>query len=455
MTVEVTVIGGGLAGCEAASVLSAAGLPVRLHEMRPLRTTPAHTSGELAEIVCSNSLGSTAPATSKRVLLDELRRLGSLVLATAEAHAVPAGASLAVDRQAFSAAMTRAVAALPGVTLVRGEVERLPADGPVLVATGPLTSDALASSLAEVTGGRHLAFHDAIAPIVTAESLDHGVLYPASRYGRGSPDFLNLPLDRSQYDAFVAGLLAADTVADKPFEPLSVFEGCMPIEVMAARGPRTLAFGPMRPVGLPDPRTGRLPHAVVQLRREDRHGQLYNLVGFQTRLRHGEQKALLRTLPGMGRAEFVRLGSMHRNTFLNTPALLSDDLSLRTRPSLWFGGLLIGVEGYAECAASGLVAALAIVARMRGLDWEPLPRTSLLGGLLAHLREADPAHFQPMNVNFGLLPPAGAGRAGKPARRQAAAERALADLDAWIARQRGRELLPEPVQRAAIGGVGA
>ncbi len=431
-----TIVGGGLAGCEAARVLAAAGVPVRLVEMRPTRTTPAHASGDLAEIVCSNSLGSTAPQTSKGVLLEELRRLGSLVVAAAERHAVPAGASLAVEREAFSADVTGVVAALPGVEVVREEVTAVP-DGPTLVATGPLTGDALAADLARLTGSEHLAFYDAIAPIVTAESLDHDVLYAASRYGRGSPDFLNCPLDREAYDRFVTDLLEAEKVQPKDFEQEVFFEGCMPIEEMARRGQRTLAFGPMRPVGLPDPRTGRNPYAVIQLRREDPHGQLYNLVGFQTKLKHGEQKRVFRSLPGFGAAEFARLGSIHRNTFLCTPALLAEDLSLRARRDLWFGGLLVGVEGYAECAAAGLVAALGIVASLRGGAFEPPPRTTMLGGLLAHLREADPAHFQPMNVNFGLLPPVdgkvGGKRLGKRERRLAAGERALADMDAWIA----------------------
>jgi methylenetetrahydrofolate--tRNA-(uracil-5-)-methyltransferase len=439
----VTVIGGGLAGSEATRVLAAAGIPVRLHEMRPVRTTPAHESDGLAEIVCSNSLGSTAPQTSKGVLLEEMRRLGSLIVSAAEAHSVPAGASLAVERAAFSKQVTSVVHGLPDVEVVRGEVKSVPANGPTLLATGPLTSDALAASLAGLTGKGHLAFYDAIAPIVTTESLDHDVLYAASRYGRGDPDFLNCPLDEEQYSRFVSDLLEADKVEPKDFEKEVFFEGCMPIEEIARRGPRTLAFGPMRPVGLPDPRTGFIPHAVIQLRREDPHGQLYNLVGFQTKLKHGEQKRIFRTLPGFGSVEFARLGSIHRNTFLNTPALLAEDLSLRTRRDLWFGGLLVGVEGYAECAASGLMAALGIVAALQGRCFEPPPPTTMLGGLMRHLREADPAHFQPMNVNFGLLPPVPkpetkAGRAamkGKRARRLAAAERALTDMDTWIQAQ--------------------
>jgi len=439
----VTVVGGGLAGSEATRVLAAAGVSVQLHEMRPVRMTPAHETDGLAEIVCSNSLGSTAPQTSKGVLLEEMRRLGSLIVSTAEASRVPAGASLAVERSVFSRKVTEHLQSLPGVEIFRDEVTALPAEGPTLLATGPLTSDALANSLAERTGNAHLAFYDAIAPIVTTESLDHDVLYAASRYGRGDPDFLNCPLNEEQYTRFVADLLAADKVEPKDFETEVFFEGCMPIEEIARRGPRTLAFGPMRPVGLPDPRTGRVPHAVIQLRREDPHGQLYNLVGFQTKLKYGEQKRIFRTLPGFGAVEFARLGSIHRNTFLNTPALLAEDLSLKTRRDLWFGGLLVGVEGYAECAAAGLMAALGIVAAIRGRRFVPPPRTTMLGGLMAHLREADPTHFQPMNVNFGLLPPIpkpvkGTGAAaikGKRARRLAAGERALADMDAWIEEQ--------------------
>ena len=433
MTSPVTVVGGGLAGCEAARVLAAAGVPVRLYEMRPERPTPAHETGELAEIVCSNSLGSTVLHTSKGVLLEELRRMGSLVVSLAERHAVPAGASLAVDRDAFAQAMTAAVGALPGVEVVREEVRELPA-GPTLLATGPLTGDALAAEIASLTGAEQLYFYDAIAPIVTAESLDRSVIFAASRWGRGEPDFLNVPFSREEYEAFVTELRAAETVPAKDFETEVFFEGCMPIEELARRGERTLAFGPMRPVGLDDPRTGRRPHAVLQLRREDAHGQLYNLVGFQTKLRYPEQKRVFRMLPGFAEAEFARLGSVHRNTYVNAPALLAPDLSLKTRDDLWFGGLLAGTEGYAECAALGLLCGLAMVTRLRGGSFIPPPETTLLGGLLTYLRETKPEHFQPMNVNFGLLPPTEGGkRRGKRERRLAAAERALAHTDLWLA----------------------
>lgn len=429
------MVGGGLAGCEAARVLAAAGIPVRLFEMRPERQTPAHASGELAEIVCSNSLGSTVLHTSKGVLLEELRRMGSLVVRLAERHAVPAGASLAVDRDAFARDMTAEVAALPRVQVVREEVTAVPA-GPTLLATGPLTGDALAADIARLTGREQLYFYDAIAPIVTAESLDRSVVFAASRWGRGEPDFLNVPFSREEYEAFVAALLSAEAVPAKDFETEVFFEGCMPIEELARRGERTLAFGPMRPVGLDDPRTGRRPYAVLQLRREDAHGQLYNLVGFQTKLRYPEQKRVFRMLPGFAQAEFARLGSVHRNTYVNAPGLLAPDLSLKTRDDLWFGGLLAGTEGYAECAALGLVCGLAMAARLRGETFVPPPDLTMLGGLLAYLRDTQPANFQPMNVNFGLLAPTEGGkRRGKRERRLAAAERALQHTDAWLAEQ--------------------
>ncbi len=444
----VTIIGGGLAGCEAAATLAARGRGVRLHEMRPERGTAAHSTGDLAELVCSNSLGSTSEGTGKGLLLEELERLGSMIVAAARDHAVPAGASLAVEREGFARQVTATITGLEGVESVRGEVAGVPSQGPVLIATGPLTSDALTASLASLTGHENLAFFDAIAPIITAESIDRERVFAASRWGKGEPDFLNCPFDEAQYDAFIDALLAAETVEFKVFERIRPFEGCMPIEEMASRGRKTLAFGPMRPVGLTDPRTGRRAHAVVQLRREDRHGQLYNLVGFQTKLKYPEQKRIFRMIPGLEQAEFVRLGSVHRNTFLDAPAALSADLSLTSRPDVWCAGQLTGVEGYAESAAVGLMAGLSIDDRLAGRVFEPPPATCMIGALLAYLREADPRHFQPMNSNFGLVPPLEQtikGRSARQLRRAALRSRALADLDAWIARRAdGRPSGSEP-----------
>ncbi|GJM22489.1 MAG: FADH(2)-oxidizing methylenetetrahydrofolate--tRNA-(uracil(54)-C(5))-methyltransferase TrmFO [Planctomycetota bacterium] len=430
----VTVIGGGLAGTEAARVLSRAGVHVRLFEMRPVRGTPAHQTGDLAELVCSNSLGGTGHTTGKGLLLAELGLLDSLIVESAKQAAVPAGSSLAVDRERFAEAVAERVALLPNVELMREEAARLPESGPVICATGPLTSDALAKDIAALTESESLFFYDAIAPIVTAESIDHEVAYAASRYDKGTPDFLNLPLSESDYEGFIDNLLAGDMVEPKDFEEAAVFEGCMPLEVMASRGRRTLAFGPLRPVGLPDPRTGQIPHAVVQLRREDVHGQLYNLVGFQTKLRWPEQKRIFRTLPGMADAEFVRLGSLHRNTFLCSPRLLAPDLSLHARPGLRFAGQITGVEGYAESTAIGLMAALATLAQLDGRDFEPPPQESMIGGLMHWMRTADPKHFQPMNANFGLLPPLQTRIKNKKERREAQAARALDAMRAWAER---------------------
>lgn len=435
MNDHVTIIGGGLAGCEAARVLSAAGLSVRLIEMRPVRQTAAHRTDDLAEIVCSNSLGSLALHTGKGVLLNEMESLGSLVVAAAKQSAVPAGMSLALDRERFGRCMTSAVSALPGVELVREECVSVPDQGPVIVATGPLTSDALGESIAALTGRDRLAFFDAIAPIVSADSLDMDVIFAASRYDRGDPDFLNCPFNEEQYEAFIDALLAGEKVPEKEFEKTVWFEGCMPVEVMAERGRQTLAFGPMKPVGLHDPRTGERHHAVVQLRREDRHGQLYNLVGFQTKLKYGEQKRVFSMIPGLAEAEFVRLGSVHRNTFISSPALLAPDLSLHTRPEVWFAGQITGVEGYAESAAVGIMAGLSVACRLQGRDFEPPPPSTMLGGALAYLREADAEHFQPMNVNFGLLPPLAKKVKGKRQRRDALSLRAREDMTSWIAEQ--------------------
>ncbi|TLM65445.1 MAG: methylenetetrahydrofolate--tRNA-(uracil(54)-C(5))-methyltransferase (FADH(2)-oxidizing) TrmFO [Deltaproteobacteria bacterium] len=430
-TPPIPVIGGGLAGCEAAWQLARAGLPVVLFEMRPTRMTPAHHSDRLGELVCSNSLRGAGMNNAVGLLKEELRRCGSLFMQAADANKVPAGGALAVDRDGFAAELTAAIAGHPLITLCREEILDLPEGDPVIVASGPLTSDALAARIAALTGAEHLYFYDAIAPIVEADSIDYDVVFRASRYGKGGDDYLNVPLDREQYLAFVTALLAAEKVAPRDFEKAVHFEGCLPIEELAARGEMTLAFGPMKPVGLPDPRTGREPFAVVQLRQDDAHATLFNLVGFQTKLTWPEQRRIFRTLPGLEHARFARLGSMHRNTFLNAPACLTPTLRLKTEERLFFAGQITGVEGYVESAACGFLAGLFAAAHSRGSVLPPPPPTTALGALLTHLATASPKGFQPMNVTYGLFPPLEGRHRKRADRRLAMAERALADLAGW------------------------
>jgi methylenetetrahydrofolate--tRNA-(uracil-5-)-methyltransferase len=434
---RVQVIGGGLAGSEAAWQLARAGVSVVLHEMRPSVRSPAHVSGGLAELVCSNSLRSDNPANAVGLLHEELRRLGSLVLEAADATRVPAGDALAVDRERFSAFVTGRLESDGRVRILRHEVATLPG-GPdlALVATGPLTSEALAAEIAALAGGR-LHFYDAIAPIVAAESIDASIAYARSRYGKGGgDDYLNLPFDEAQYRAFVAALLAGEQVKPHAFEEPRYFEGCLPIEVMAERGPDVLAYGPMKPVGLEDPRTGRRPFAVVQLRREDADATAYNLVGFQTRLTWPEQRRIFRTfVPGLANAEFLRLGQVHRNTFLEAPRVLAPDLSHRERPHLFFAGQMVGVEGYVESAACGLLAARAILDRLAGRPFRPPPAPTALGALHRHVTgEAHPPDldYQPTNVVFALFPPLPGRHRGKEARKLAHAERARREIATWI-----------------------
>jgi methylenetetrahydrofolate--tRNA-(uracil-5-)-methyltransferase len=430
---RLVVIGGGLAGCEAACFAASCGVPVTLYEMKPLRFSPAHGSPDLAELVCSNSLRGAGLGNAVGLLKEEMRRLGSLVIQAADETAVPAGGALAVDRHAFSRRITDAVESHPRIEIRRERVVRLPDDPFVVLATGPLTDTDLATDLKARLGEAHLYFYDAISPIVYADSVDHEVAFRASRWEDGEGDYLNLPLDREAYEAFVAALVGADTVPLHPFEAKLYFEGCLPIEEMARRGPKTLSFGPMKPVGLVDPRTGRRPHAVAQLRQEDKRGVLYNLVGFQTKLRVGEQKRILRMLPGLERAVFARFGSVHRNTYLNAPRWLSPSLELVGRPGLFVAGQIAGVEGYVESAALGFLAGMHAVCALRGVARpEPDPCTAH-GALLHHLRDADPKHFQPMNVNFGLFPPLSDVPRGtkKRERNQRMAERGLAALESF------------------------
>ncbi|MGN3973211.1 methylenetetrahydrofolate--tRNA-(uracil(54)-C(5))-methyltransferase (FADH(2)-oxidizing) TrmFO [Tsuneonella sp. SYSU-LHT278] len=448
MAHDIHIIGGGLAGSEAAWQLGRRGFRVRLSEMRGSGvTTPAHQGAGLAELVCSNSFRSDDDAKNAVGLLHhEMRRLDSLVMRAGEEARVPAGSAMAVDRDVFSAAVERELAALPGVEIVRERIDALPAAGPTIVATGPLTAASLAESIAGATGQDSLAFFDAIAPIVHRDSIDMSVAWMAARWDKGGKDYINCPLDKEQYEAFVQGLLDGEKTTFREWEKdTPYFEGCMPIEVMAQRGPETLRFGPMKPVGLDNPHaatpehpSGRWPHAVVQLRQDNKLGTLWNMVGFQTKLKHAEQVRLFRTIPGLEKAEFARLGGLHRNTFLNSPIVLDRELRLRGAEHIRFAGQITGCEGYVESAAVGLMAGLMAGAELGGRRWQSPPRTTALGALLAHITgDAEAETYQPMNINFGLFPPLA--DVAKKARKEAYTDRAKADLGKWIA-----ALEPEP-----------
>ena len=429
MSDRVTIVGGGLAGCEAAWQLARAGIPVDLYEMRPLCGTAAHVTSQLAELVCSNSFRNDTLETAVGLLKDEMRVLGSLVIRVADAHRVPAGACLAVDRVGFAGAVTDAIEAEPLVRIVREEMTAIP-DGLTILATGPLTSPVLSDALGRILGSAHLYFYDAIAPTVTTESIDMDVAWRQSRYDKGGEDYVNCPLDRERYYAFVDAVLAADKVPARDFERVIYFEGCMPIEEMARRGRDTLAFGPMRPVGLIDPRTAKRPYAAVQLRQDDAEGRLYNMVGFQTKMTHPEQRRVFRMIPGLERAEFVRLGSLHRNTYVNAPDLLLPSLQVSARRSLFLAGQIVGVEGYVESAAMGLLAGLNVVRTLRGEPMAVPPRTTAMGSLIAYVTERGRKGFQPMNANYGLFPPLGRALRGRE-KKLALAERGLDDIRRW------------------------
>jgi methylenetetrahydrofolate--tRNA-(uracil-5-)-methyltransferase len=429
MAERVSIIGGGLAGSEAAWQLAQRGVGVDLYEMRPVRGTDAHQTDQLAELVCSNSFRNASLETAVGCLKDEMRRLGSVILSVADRTTVPAGAALAVDRARFAAGVTEAVSAQPLVTIHRAELTEVPA-GVTIVATGPLTSSALSAALERQLGERHLYFYDAIAPIVTSESIDMTVAYTASRYGKGGDDYINCPMTRDEYYAFVDAVLAAEKVPAKQFERTVYFEGCMPIEEMARRGRDTLAFGPMRPVGLTDPRTGVRPFAVVQLRQDDAEGRLFNIVGFQTKMTYPEQRRVFRMIPGLAGAEFVRLGSLHRNTFIDSPAILMPTLQLRTARTTFLAGQIIGVEGYVESAAAGLLAGINAARLLGGAPLVTPPPTTALGSLLAYVTQPGRREFQPMNANYGLFPPLGGRWRGRE-KKLKLAERALADFDRW------------------------
>ena len=427
----VTVIGAGLAGSEAAWQLARRGVRLRIVEMRPVRMTEAHQTANFAELVCSNSLRNAGLETAVGVLKEEMRRLGSLVIAAADRARVPAGSALAVDREDFSGFITATLSAHPMIEIVRGEAAAIP-EGPAIIASGPLTSAALGDALNLLIGPRNLYFYDAIAPIVAADSIDMSVAFRASRYGRGGDDYINCPMTEAEYHAFIAAVVAAEKMALHPFEKPVYFDGCMPIEEMARRGPLTLAFGPMRPVGLSDPRSGARPFAVVQLRQDDHAGRIYNIVGFQTKMTYPEQRRVLRMIPGLARAEFVRLGSLHRNTFFDSPRLLRPTLQLRSRGDLFLAGQMIGVEGYVESAAAGLLAAINAA---RLLAQQPLvvpPRETALGSLIGYVTDAARSDFQPMNANYGLMPELNIRARGRE-KKLAMGERALAEIEKWIA----------------------
>ncbi|HET7709730.1 MAG TPA: methylenetetrahydrofolate--tRNA-(uracil(54)-C(5))-methyltransferase (FADH(2)-oxidizing) TrmFO [Sphingomicrobium sp.] len=442
MAFDIHIIGGGLAGSEAAWQVAEAGLRVRLSEMRGGGdTTPAHDSDRLAEMVCSNSFRSDdAENNAVGLLHQEMRRLGSLVMRCADEHKVPAGSALAVDREAFADEVTRAVSGHPNIAVVRERVDSLP-DHPAIIATGPLTGSALAGAIAVETGQDALAFFDAIAPIVHRDSIDMDVAWMAARWDKGGKDYINCPLDKAQYEAFVAALNAGEKTEYKEWEKdTPYFEGCMPIEVMAERGVETLRYGPMKGVGLDNPRTGRWPYACVQLRQDNRLGTLWNMVGFQTKLKHGEQVRIFRTIPGLEKAEFARLGGIHRNSFINSPKLLDGELRLKSRPNIRFAGQITGCEGYVESAAVGILAARFAAAELGGDTLPPPPVETAMGALLGHITGgADAETFQPMNVNFGLMPPLTGPKTKKADRKKLYTDRARAAFDGWLANARAAE----------------
>jgi methylenetetrahydrofolate--tRNA-(uracil-5-)-methyltransferase len=451
----ITIVGGGLAGCEAAWQAASQGLPVTLHEMRPVRPTAVHKTDRLAELVCSNSLRGDKLDNAVGLLKEEMRRLGSLIIRAAEASRVPAGAALAVDRARFSDGITRALETHPLVSVVRDEIFTIPNAtelDPVIIATGPLTSDALSADIARLVGAEHLYFYDAISPIVLADSIDRSRVFRASRWSRslstvrlkadstgaacgvddGEGDYLNCPLTREEYERFYEALLHAESATVHDFDSEKFFEGCLPIEVMAHRGADTLRFGPMKPVGLADPRTGRPPYAAVQLRQDTLAGDHYSLVGFQTQLKWSEQARVLRLIPGLESAEFVRFGMVHRNTYVNGPTVLDETWRVRARPALFFAGQMSGVEGYVESAASGLLAGLNAARMARGEPLSSPPRTTAIGALAYYVSHANPAHYDPSNITFGIMAPITCASRNQLAKKLAISERALSDLARWI-----------------------
>jgi methylenetetrahydrofolate--tRNA-(uracil-5-)-methyltransferase len=436
----VRIIGAGLAGSEAAWQIAARGVPVELYEMRPARYTPAHRTSDFAELVCSNSLKSDTENTAPWLLKEEMRRVGSLLMDLARHCAVPAGHALAVDRTAFSAAVTGAISRQPLIHVRREEVTRIDeGTGITIIATGPLTSDGLSHEIARLTGGTHLYFYDSISPIVEADSIDMSRVYKAARYDKGTADYINCPMTEEEYGRFYKALVAAEAVEERDWERLNYFEACLPIEEIARRGRDTLRFGPMKPVGLRDPRTGRPPYAVVQLRQENLRADSYNIVGFQNHLKFGEQTRVLRLIPGLENARFLRYGQIHRNTYINAPTLLNECVQLKSQPNIFFAGQICGVEGYVESIAAGLMAGMHAAGLAAGLEPAPPPRATALGSLAHYVTHADARNFQPANITFDLLPPLERKVRDRAERHRLQCARALSDLDAWLQTSRQRE----------------
>jgi len=444
----VTIIGGGMAGSEAAWQLAKRGVQVRLYEMRPVKPTPVHRTDDLAEMVCSNSLRSDGLDNAIGLLHEEMRRLDSLFLSAADNNRVPAGKALAVDRRRFSQEISERIAALDGVEIVRREVTEIP-EGPCIIATGPLTSDALSEKILELTGSDALYFYDAVSPIVAAESIDTSKTFVASRYDKGGADYINCPMNEAEFTRFYEALMAAELAPLHDFEESLFFEGCLPIEEIGRRGADTLLYGPMKPVGLTDPNTGERPHAVVQLRQDDLAAEHYSLVGFQTRMKWGAQEQVLRLIPGLENAEFVRFGVVHRNTYINAPRLLSETLQTRMRGDLWFAGQIAGTEGYVESAAGGLLAGVYCGMALLDPRIAPVPRTTAIGSLAFYISHARAIDYQPTNVTFGIIPELETRIRKRPERRQALAQRALQDLDSWIVKNGGKLSLTARTQQAA------
>src|SRR5437016_6585053 len=431
MNLKIRVIGAGLAGPEAAWQIARRGLAVELFEMRPVRSTPAHQTGDFAELVCSNSLKSDSENAAPWLLKEEMRRAGSLLMGIAHECAVPAGHALAVDRTTFAARVTEAISREPLITVRREEVTRIYENQATIIATGPLTSDALSQEIARLSGSSHLYFYDSISPIVEAESIDMTKVYFAARYDKGSKDYINCPMSKEEYDRFYDALISAESVEERDWEKLNYFEACLPIEEIARRGRDTLRFGPMKPVGLKDPRTGRMPYAVVQLRQENLRADSYNLVGFQNHLKFGEQARVLRLIPGLENASFLRYGQIHRNTYINAPSLLKETLQMKEHPRILFAGQICGVEGYVESIATGLMAGIHAAALASGTEHVPPPRPSAFGSLVHYITQADPKNFQPANITFDLLPPLEEEIRDRNERHRRQCELALREFDGW------------------------